>query len=107
MFNRKLALSISVLFPVQVITAAIGNSFVQSFLDGDPDRTSLTFGVYLLTRLQAVPDHLLWVYILAGTAGMILSYLLFTSKLVPRPIAALASSAIQCYYSVYRSTSLA
>jgi hypothetical protein len=137
MSNRKLALSISVMFPVQVITAAIGNSFVQSFLDGDPNRTALitgvllmmfsglvivaigvlfyqvlkptnkrlavwvpiirsiecvvavAFGVYLLTRLQAVPDHLLWVYILAGTAGIILSYLLFTSELVPRLIAAL------------------
>ena len=127
----------SILFVVQVLTAAIGNSFVQSFIDGDPDKTALTigvllmmfsgiaiaaigvllyqvlkatnkrlaawivilrttesvvaviFGIYLLTNLQAVPNHLLWVYILAGTAGVILGYLLFISKLVPRPIAAL------------------
>ena len=44
---------------------------------------------YLLTSLQAVPNHLLWVYILAGAAGVILSYLLFAFKLVPRPIATL------------------
>ena len=50
---------------------------------------ALIFGIYLLTNLQAVPNHLLWVYILAGAAGVILSYLLFTSRLVPRPIATL------------------
>lgn len=137
MSNRKVAVSISILFIVQVLTAAIGNSFVQSFIDGDPNTTALTigvllmmfsgiaiaaigvllyqvlkftnkrlavwvpiirsiecvvaiiFGIYLLTNLQAVPNHLLWVYILAGAAGVILSYLLLTSKLVPRPIAIL------------------
>ena len=137
MSNRKIALSISILFIVQLLTAAIGTSFVQSFIDGDPNRTgliigvlsmmfsglaiaaigvllfqvlkltnsrlavwvpiirgiecvvALIFGIYLLTSLQTVPNHLLWVYILAGAAGVILSYLLFTSKLVPRPIAAL------------------
>ena len=128
MSNRRLALSISILFIVQILTAAIGVSFVQSFVDGDPNRTALTigallmmfsglviaaigvllyqvlkftnkrlavwvpvirsiecvvaliFGIYLLTSLQAVPNHLLWVYILAGAAGVILSYLLFTVK---------------------------
>lgn len=137
MSNRSVAVSISILFIVQILTAAIGNQFVQSFIDGDPDRTALTigvllmifsglaiaaigvllyqvlkftnkrlavwvpiiriiecaiatiFGIYLLTNLQAVPNHLLWVYILAGSAGVILSYLLLTSKLVPRPIAIL------------------
>ena len=137
MSNRRVAIALSILFIVQILTAAIGNSFVQSFLDGDPNRTALTigvllmmfsgivivaigvllyqilkvtnsrlavwvpiirsiecivaliFGIYLITRLQAVPNHLLWVYILAGAAGVILSYLLFTSRLVPRPIATL------------------
>jgi hypothetical protein len=135
--HRRVALSISVLFIVQILTAAIGVSFVQSFLDGDSNRSALTigtslmmfsglviaaigvllyqvlkftnsrlavwvpairsvecvvalaFGTYLLTTLQAVPNHLLWVYILAGAAGVILSYLLFTSRLAPWPIAAL------------------
>jgi hypothetical protein len=50
---------------------------------------ALSFGVYLLTQLQAVPNHLLWVYIFAGTAGVILCYLLFTRKMVPRSIAVL------------------
>ena len=50
---------------------------------------AIIFGIYLLTSLQAVSNHLLWVYILAGAAGVIFSYLLFTSKLVPRPIATL------------------
>ena len=36
-----------------------------------------------------MPNHLLWVYILAGAAGVILSYVLFTSTPVPRPIATL------------------
>jgi hypothetical protein len=137
MSHRKVAISLSILFIVQLLTAAIGNSFVQSFIDGDPSRTALTagallmmfsglaiaaigvllyrvlkptksrlavwvpiirsiecvvaliFGIYLLTSLQAVPNHLLWVYILAGAAGVILSYLLFTAKLVPWPIATL------------------
>jgi hypothetical protein len=132
-----MALSISILFIVQLLTAAIGNSFVQKFIDGDPNRAALTigvllmtfsglaiaaigvllyqvlkftnnrlavwvlvirsiecvvaiiFGIYLLASLQAVPNHLLWVYILAGAAGVIFSYLLFTSNLVPRPLATL------------------
>ena len=133
----RLARSISVLFIVQIITAAVGVSFVQSFVDGDSNRTVLTigallmmfsglviaaigvllyrvlkftnsrlavwvpvirsvecvvalaFGISLLTRLEAVPNHLLWVYVLAGAAGVILSYLLLTSRLVPWPIATL------------------
>ena len=135
--ERRLALTISILFIVQLLTAAIGNSFVQSFIDGSPDTTALTagvmlmlfsglviaaigvllyrvlklanrrlavwvplirsiecavafvFGLYLLRTLQAVPNHLLWVFILAGAAGVIFSYVLFASRLVPRPTAIL------------------
>ena len=50
---------------------------------------STACGVYLLTRLEVVPNHLLWVYIPTGVGGIILSYLLFAGRLVPRPIAAL------------------
>ena len=46
-------------------------------------------GVYLLAQLQVVPNHLLWVYIPTGLGGLVLNYLLFVSKLVPRPIAVL------------------
>ena len=134
MSYRRAETSISVLFIVQVLTAAIGTSLVQSFVDGDPDKTALTvgsllmmfsgiaiaaiglllydvlkltnkrwavwvpiirsiecvvaviFGTFLLTNLDVVPNHLLWVYLLAGSAGVILSYLLLTSELVPWPI---------------------
>jgi hypothetical protein len=50
---------------------------------------SAACGVYLLTQLQVVPNHLLWVYIPTAIGGLILSYLLYTSGLVPRPIAVL------------------
>jgi len=50
---------------------------------------SAACGVYLLTQLQVVPNHLLWVYIPTGIGGLILTYLLFVSRLVPRSIAML------------------
>jgi len=50
---------------------------------------SAACGVYLLTRLQVVPNNNLWVYIPTGIGGLILTYLLFVSRLVPRPIAVL------------------
>lgn len=50
---------------------------------------SAACGVYLLTQLQVVPNHLLWVYIPTGLGGLILTYLLFVSQLVPRSIAVL------------------
>jgi hypothetical protein len=50
---------------------------------------SAACGVYLLTQLQVVPNHLLWVYIPTGIGGLILTYLLFVSRIVPRPIAVL------------------
>jgi hypothetical protein len=50
---------------------------------------STVFGVYLLTQLDVVPDHMLWVYVPTGLGGLILTSLLFVSRLVPRPIAVL------------------
>ena len=50
---------------------------------------SAVVGVYLLSQLQVVPNHLLWVYIPTGIGGLILTYLLFVSRLVPRFIAVL------------------
>ena len=137
LFKRRSAVSIGVLFIVQVLTAAIGLSLVESFLGGQANRTMLTtgvvlmmfsgiliaaigvllypilklanktlaawvvtirateaavamaFGIYLLQNLQVVPNHLMWVYILAGAAGVIFTSLLLAANLVPRPIAAL------------------
>jgi hypothetical protein len=50
---------------------------------------SAILAVYLLSQLQEFPNHLLWVYIPTGIGGLILNYLLFTSRIVPRPIAVL------------------
>ena len=50
---------------------------------------SAVLSVYLLVQLQEFPNHLLWVYIPTGIGGLILTYLLFTSRLVPRFVAGL------------------
>src|SRR4051812_17977006 len=50
---------------------------------------SAVCGVYLLTQSQVVPNHLLWVYVPTGVGGIIFTYLLFVSRLVPRAIALL------------------
>ena len=50
---------------------------------------SAACGAYLLTQSEVVPNHLLWVYLPTGAGGIILTYLLFTARLVPRPIALL------------------
>jgi Domain of unknown function (DUF4386) len=57
---------------------------------------SAACGVYLLVQSQVVPNHLLWVYIPTGIGGLILTYLLFVSRLVPRPIAALGLVGYTC-----------
>jgi hypothetical protein len=46
-------------------------------------------GIYLLAQLQVVPNHLLWVYVPTGIGGIILTHLLFVSRLVPPGIALL------------------
>jgi hypothetical protein len=137
MSRRMIAVTIGILFFVQMITAMVGTSLIQAFVDGDTERAPLTIGVglmmcsgiavvgigllmyqvlasvnqriafwypvlrvveftvstvcgvYLLTQLQVVPNHLLWVYIPTGVGGLVLNYLLFVSRLVPRPIAIL------------------
>lgn len=137
MSRRMIAVTVGVLFFVQMVTAMVGTSLIQAFVDGDTQRAPLTVGVllmmcsgiavvgigllmyqvlkvvnqrlafwypvlriieftvsavcgvYLLTQLQVVPNHLLWVYIPTGIGGLILNYLLFVSRLVPRPIAVL------------------
>jgi hypothetical protein len=50
---------------------------------------SAACGGYLLATSHVVQHDLLWVYIPTGLGGVILTYLLFVSRLVPRPIAAL------------------
>lgn len=50
---------------------------------------SATLAIYLLTQLAEFPNRLLWVYIPTGIGGLILNYLLFKSRMVPRPISVL------------------
>jgi hypothetical protein len=50
---------------------------------------SAACGVYLLLESQVVPNHLLWVYVPTGVGGILFTYLLFVSRLVPRAIALL------------------
>lgn len=50
---------------------------------------STACGVYLLAQSQAVPNHLLWVYVPTGVGGILLTHLLLVSRLVPRAIALL------------------
>jgi hypothetical protein len=45
--------------------------------------------VYLLSQLEEFPNHVLWVYIPTGIGGLILNYLLYISRIVPRPISVL------------------
>ena len=137
MSQRKIAITVGILFFVQMATAMVGTSLIQAFVDGNAQRAPLTAGVllmvcsglavvgigllmyqvlksvnqrlawwypalriiectvstacgvYLLIQLQVVPNHLLWVYIPTGIGGLVLNYLLFISRLVPRPIAVL------------------
>ncbi|MFI0372614.1 DUF4386 domain-containing protein [Actinomadura sp. 1N219] len=50
---------------------------------------SATCGIYLLTRLQAVPHAMLWIYIPTAIGGLVFTYLLFVTRTVPQPIAVL------------------
>jgi hypothetical protein len=50
---------------------------------------SAILGFYLLSKLHEYPNHLLWVYLPTAIGGLILTYLLYVSKLVPRAIALL------------------
>ncbi|WP_161958396.1 DUF4386 domain-containing protein [Ornithinimicrobium cavernae] len=50
---------------------------------------SVAGGVYLLSTLEVIPNHLLWIYVPTGIGGLILCYLLYVSGLVPRAIAIL------------------
>ncbi|HEY5979288.1 MAG TPA: DUF4386 domain-containing protein [Microlunatus sp.] len=137
MSSRKIAVTVGILFFVQMATAMVGMSLIQAFVDGNTARAPLTVGVllmmcsgiavvgigllmyqvlkvvnqkvafwypvlrimeftvsaaggvYLLAQMQVVPNYLLWVYIPTGIGGLILNYLLYVSRLVPRPIAVL------------------
>ena len=50
---------------------------------------SAILAIYLLSQLEEFPNHLLWVYIPTGIGGLILNYLLYISRIVPRPVSVL------------------
>jgi hypothetical protein len=135
--RRTTATVVGVLFVVQMVTAMVGTSLIEAFVDGDTDRASMTLGVllmtgsglavvgigllmypvlrevdprlavwypvlriteclvsaacgvYLLAESQVVPNHMLWIYVPTGAGGIVLTYLLLVSRLVPRAIALL------------------
>ena len=137
MSTRRISIAVGLLFITQMVTAMIGNSLIQAFVGGNPDRTALTIGallmvcsglavvaigfltyrvlkafnqklaiwypimriieftvsaacaVYLLVALQEVPNHMLLVYIPTAIGGLVFTYLLFSSKMVPQFIAVL------------------
>lgn len=137
MTTRQIAVTVGALFVFQMISAMIGTTLTQAFIDGNPDKTALTAGValmicaglavvaigllmygvlksfnrklarwypvmrvielgvsatcalYLLTQLQAVPNAMLWVYVPTAVGGLVFTYLLFVSRIVPQPIAVL------------------
>lgn len=57
---------------------------------------SATFGAFLLMQLHPVANQHLWVYIPTGIGGLILTYLLYVSRLVPRAIAVLGIVGYSC-----------
>lgn len=135
--GRTTAKAVGGLFVLQMVTAMVGSSLTQAFVDGEAGRTPMVIGVllmtcsglavvaigllmypvlkevdprlagwypalriteclvsaaggaYLLAQSHVVPNHLLWVYLPTGVGGIILTYLLVVSRLVPRPIAVL------------------
>jgi len=48
MSRRKIAVSVGLLFFIQMVTAMIGTSLVQAFVDGRTERTPLVAGVLLM-----------------------------------------------------------
>ncbi|MBW9210174.1 DUF4386 domain-containing protein [Mumia sp. zg.B21] len=50
---------------------------------------SAACGIYLLAQSEVVPNHMLWIYVPTGLGGIVLTYLLLVSGLVPRAIALL------------------
>ncbi|HMH70531.1 MAG TPA: DUF4386 family protein [Candidatus Saccharimonadales bacterium] len=50
---------------------------------------STACGIYLLIQLQAVPNHMLLVYVPTVIGGLVFTYLLYVSRVVPRFVAVL------------------
>jgi hypothetical protein len=64
---------------------------------------STVCGIYLLTQLQYLHNQMLWIYIPTALGGLVFTYLLFVSRVVPRSIAVLG---ITGYASLALGTAL-
>ena len=65
MFNKNLALGYAILRIIECLTIIIG-------------------GIYLLSLLKLMWNHEMIIFIFTGLGGLIFSYLLYQSKLIPR-----------------------
>ena len=52
MSRRKIAVTVGILFFVQMVTAMVGTSLIQAFVDGDTDEAPLTAGVLLMMSFR-------------------------------------------------------
>jgi hypothetical protein len=50
---------------------------------------SAILAIYLVSQLEEFPNHLLWVYVPTAFGGLLLNYLLYVSRMIPRPISIL------------------
>jgi hypothetical protein len=57
---------------------------------------SVACGAYLLAQSEVVPNHMLWVYLPTGVGGIVLTYVLLASRLVPRAVAVLGLVGYAC-----------
>lgn len=102
--GSRATLTVGVLFEMAAGLAVVGIGFLMYRVLKTVDRklalaypimriaeftTSAILAIYLLNQLTEFPNHLLWVYIPTAVGGLILNYLLFTSRMVPRPISVL------------------
>jgi hypothetical protein len=68
MTTRKIAVAVGALFILQMVSAMIGTTLTQAFIDGNPDKTALTAGVALMmcSGLAVVGIGLLMYQVLKG-----------------------------------------
>ena len=68
MSRRMIAVTVGVLFFVQMATYMVGASLIQAFVDGDTDRAALTVGVLftMSSGLAVVGIGLLMYQVLKG-----------------------------------------
>jgi hypothetical protein len=101
--SNKSALTIGVLLMVSSGVSVVGIGLLAYRVLKDSSKLAIWYpamriaelavstacGIYLLATLQVVSNQMLLVYIPTAIGGLVFTYLLFTSRLVPRFIAVL------------------